>query len=142
MVVLRDGCAEDAQGAVALELVDEPAFGPHGADDGVEEPVEDLDHRVRILPLRESGRADDVDEHRGGFDLLPTAAEFALHREPRDVGADVAPEDITHPLPLAQTSNHRVEAGLDKTDLTGFVDVNVGIQPARLNERLRIAESP
>ncbi len=79
MVGLVGRRPEDAQGGVALELVDPSAFGHHHPDDDGEEAVELVDHLVRAMALGEGGEVGEIDEQGG--DLAHLTAEGGLGLE-------------------------------------------------------------
>lgn len=111
-VRVLDGCAEDAQRGVALELVDEAAVFLHRVDHNPEEVVEHGDDLAGRPGGGQFGGTDQIDEQHGHITFL--AAEFgaALECSAGDILSDIAAEKIAHPLPLAEFANHVVEAGL------------------------------
>ena len=128
MIGLARGCAEHAQRAVTVELVDHAALGFDHSHHGGEEVVEPLDHLRRRQELGHGGGPDHVDEERRRLPLL--AAELAVEREPRHLRSDVVAEQGLEPLALAQAGDHAVDALLEVADLAGGVDDDPNVEVA------------
>jgi hypothetical protein len=121
VVRLGKRCTEDAQGGVAFELVDPTALGLDGRDHGGEKVVEHRHDVIRRQPFGEGSRSLDVDEeHRHLANL--TAKVGIVQRVAGNIGADVAPKQLTQVLALAQARGHPVETKLDIADLAAVGD--------------------
>ena len=121
VVGLRERCTEDAQGGIAFELVDPAALCLDGRDHGGEKVVEHRNDAIRRQPFGEGSRSLDVDEeHRHLANL--TAKVGVVQCVPGNVGADVAPEQLTQVLALAQARGHPVETKLEIADLAAVGD--------------------
>ncbi|CKS47841.1 Uncharacterised protein [Mycobacterium tuberculosis] len=107
-----DGCTEDGQRGVALELVDEPTVPGDGFDHHPEELVEQLDHLGGRSCRGQLRGADQIHEQHRDVAFLTAQLGAALQGPPGHVFADVATEQVTQPLPLGQLADHVVEAGL------------------------------
>ena len=126
-IIDREWRAEDCQGGVTLELVDDALVAMHHLDDMLEELVELLHHFFRGVIDGEGGGPDDVDKQHGHLAIL--AAEFWAFFQSTlgHLGADIAAENIAHALALAQATHHLVEAGLENTELGTIVDIHLDI---------------
>src|SRR3954466_8121106 len=80
--------------------------------------------------LGERRRADQVYEQDADFVLLALESDAGFERLASHLLTDVAAEQFTHLLPLAQARRHVVEPGLQKTDLTVVVNRDVGVELA------------
>ena len=134
------GCAEDAQRAVALELVDPAAVLAGDLDDQAEELVEQRDDVVRRALGSQRRRPDHVDEQDRGLAQLAAQLDAALECRHCDVLAHVAAEQVAQLLALPQPGHHAVEARLQHADLAAVVDGDVGGQIPGFDERESVAD--
>ncbi|AMD55436.1 hypothetical protein ATO49_20475 [Mycolicibacterium fortuitum subsp. fortuitum DSM 46621 = ATCC 6841 = JCM 6387] len=138
----RDRRTEHRQDRVALELVDQAAVVVDLIDDDREEPVEQVDHLDRGTRGDQLRRADDIDENDCGMALLATQDRLLLLGQCGDLAADVAAEQIAHPLALPQAVHHRVETALQLTQFGAVEHHQIGIQIALLDAIERRAHDP
>ena len=139
MVVLAYGCPEDAEGAVALELVHPAVLGGHRPDDDVEEAVEHGDDVVGRLRLGERGRADEVDEEGADLPALAAEGDAPIQGLAGHLFAHVAPEEILEQRPgLLRQTPERALARLREYAALGIAHANIMFQPYG-SEREQIA---
>ena len=103
VVFVQHRHAEDGHGRVADELLDAPAVPLDDRPHGVEEPAEHVPDALRVEPLAELGRADDVAEEHRDDPALRTRDRRgggpALGAELELLGADVPTSGATGHVP-------------------------------------------
>ena len=84
----------------------------NGVDDDPEELVEQFDDFAGWTGRGQLGRTDQVDEQHRDIALLTAEFGAPFQGSSGDVLPDIAAEEVTHPLALAELANHVVEARL------------------------------
>ena len=135
------GHAEDAEQAVADELVRVPAVRLQHRHDDLEELVQARDRLARGDAVGRGGEAADVDEHHRHLDLLAGERIGVVEHASRDLGIRVAAERGVQRLALAQAADHPVEAARQVAELVGRDDrdapaVVAGLDAARRGGQL------
>ena len=112
----------------------------HDLDHEREEAVEQGDDLGRVALGGQPRRALEINEQDRRLTGFPAELHPVLERVAHDVLPDLAPEQVTELLALAQPGQHPVKAGLEQPDLAAVIHRHVVVEVPLLDPRHRGAQ--
>ncbi len=127
------------QGRVADELVDQPAAVVDLVHDHPEEPVEQGDDLGGVLLGGQGGGADQVDEEHGDDPVSPPSSTSLSAAAAATSLPTWRPKTSRRVSPVAQATDHLVEAGLELPELGAVVHLQLDVEVGVLDVLHRVA---